>query len=73
MINALAVTPGHVLAAAKTGDGSGRILLLEKGKGRQVARIDLAVMPVYDGLSVSGGRVFVACENGELVCLGNGE
>ncbi len=73
LINALAITPGHVLVAAMTGDGSGRVLLIEKGKGQQVARIDLAVMPVYDGLSVSGGRVFVACENGELVCLGKGE
>ena len=40
------------------------------GKGELVSESSLAAEPVFDGMAVAGGDLFVSLKNGEVVCLG---
>ena len=69
-----AVAGDRVVIASSSPGGGGEIRLHEKGgdkaKGREIASLKLDSAPIFDALAVAGGRVFVALENGRIVCLG---
>lgn len=44
-----------------------------KQDGRKLAEFTLDAKPVYDGMAVAHGRVFIATEADELVCYAQGE
>lgn len=46
-----------------------RIFHYQTGKKRQ-DDLPLPAKPALHGISVGGGRVYVACEDGSIVCLG---
>ncbi len=51
---------------------SGMILrALDASNGKQLAEYKMDSMPVFDGMSVAGGKLFLSLANGELVCWGN--
>ena len=41
-----------------------------KDKGKAIASLKLDAAPIYDALAVAGGKVFVALEDGRVLCLG---
>ena len=44
--------------------------LIDVNSGESLSELELVSPPVFDGLSVSGGRVFIATVDGRIVCLG---
>lgn len=69
-INALAIANEHVVVAGALPVG-GHIQLINKATGEQIAALKLDSAPIYDGLAVADGKVFVALEDGKILCLGN--
>jgi len=41
-----------------------------KKDGSKIADLKLPGKPIYDGMSVAPGSVFISTEEGELLCLG---
>lgn len=60
---------GDLLIAAG-GDGSVRTISVTDGK--VIARGTVGAAPVWDGLAVAYGRVYVSTSKGTVVCLGDG-
>lgn len=58
-----------IVAQAGSLKGEKGALLLAVGMktGKILGRYPLASPPVFDGISIAGGRVYVACENGRIV------
>jgi len=71
-INGLAIANEHVVVAGALPVG-GQVQLIDKASGRQIAALKLDSAPIYDGLAVADGKVFVALEDGRVLCLGNRE
>ncbi|MCG3178758.1 MAG: Outer membrane protein assembly factor BamB [Phycisphaerae bacterium] len=44
--------------------------VLAGADGKRLQTLTLEDRPAYDGLSAAGGRLYLACENGALTCLG---
>jgi len=69
-----AVANNHIVIAASTPTG-GNIQLVSKAsgkaKGKEIASLKLDSAPIYDALAVAGGRIFVALEDGKILCLGD--
>lgn len=63
------VPEGDPLAALE-GRMGGILKILEAKEGRQVAEYALESKPVFDGLSVAHGKLVIASQNGEVLCLG---
>jgi outer membrane protein assembly factor BamB len=77
-VHAMALTGNSALFAGSVLNGwannkyDGSFLWIKStadGKTRQ-KQIPLAVAPSYDGLAVANGQVYLALQNGSLVCLG---
>jgi outer membrane protein assembly factor BamB/SAM-dependent methyltransferase len=49
---------------------SGRLLALSLKDGSEVQHLPLPGLPVYDGLAAARGKLFIALQNGTLLCLG---
>jgi hypothetical protein len=47
----------------------GRLYLLSGTDGRRLATLDLPATPVQDGVAIAGGKVYLACVDGSVVCL----
>jgi outer membrane protein assembly factor BamB len=60
-------TPGDGAAFAEEGDC--HLVALAADTGRELARYPLVSPPVFDGMAVVKGRVLIALEDGQLVCL----
>ncbi|MBL7187722.1 MAG: PQQ-binding-like beta-propeller repeat protein [Phycisphaerae bacterium] len=56
--------------AAFEGRMGGVLLILDKKTGQTLSEILLESPPVWDGMSIAGDRIFLALENGSVVCLG---
>jgi outer membrane protein assembly factor BamB len=52
------------------GRRGGELLVLSAADGRETDRLKLDSPPVYDGLAVADGRLFMACRDGTLRCFG---
>jgi hypothetical protein len=68
-----AVAGNHIVIASALPTG-GKIQLVSKAsgkaKGKEIASLKLDSAPIYDALAVAGGKVFVALEDGRILCLG---
>jgi outer membrane protein assembly factor BamB len=64
-IAALALAGDQILAAGSMGG----LQILSWADGKTLAQLELPA-PVWDGLAVAGGRVYVATQAGDLICLG---
>jgi outer membrane protein assembly factor BamB len=49
----------------------GFVRLLSLSDGKQISETVLPSPPVFDGMAVAGGKVYLSLRNGKLVCLGN--
>jgi hypothetical protein len=73
-VRAMALAGEVLLAAgprAGAGDGgsAGLLVAVSASDGAELARYPLDTPPVFDGMAVAGGRLYVALEGGQLVCL----
>jgi outer membrane protein assembly factor BamB len=55
--------------AALAGKDGARLRVLSKESGEQLAEVRLEALPAWDGLAAAGGRLYLALENGKVVCL----
>ncbi len=64
------VVPQDDPMAAFEGRLGARLWVVSTRDGRKLAEYELERPPVFDGLIAAGGRLYVALDNGRLVCLG---
>ncbi len=71
-VHALAMTTKWlVVAGADRHDSQqGFLTLHDRKKGKVQHEVKLDGRPVFDGLAIAGGKVFVSLESGQVVCLG---
>jgi len=55
--------------AAWAGKRGASLLAISTGDGARLAEYKLDSPPVWDGLSVANGRLYLACHNGNVTCL----
>ena len=85
-VRAMCVTEKHLLIAGSVpgedqddpwapirGRGPAKVLVYSKADGKLLHGADLPVGPEHDGMSVSGGKVYLSLVDGTIVCLGEGE
>jgi len=48
----------------------GLLLAVSASDGKELARYPLDSVPVWDGMAVAGGRLFMATMDGKVMCLG---
>jgi hypothetical protein len=63
------VVPGDPFAAFE-GRAGGTVWTIDPQSGRRLAECALTSPPVYDGVAAAGHCLFVATEDGHVVCLG---
>jgi len=51
----------------------GMVEIYTKSAGTRVAAYELPSAPIYDGIAVAGGRLFVTLSNGSVVCMSPAE
>jgi len=56
--------------AAFEGRMGGTLLILDKKTGETLSEILLKSPPVWDGMSIASARIFMALEDGSVICLG---
>ena len=56
--------------AAFQGDKGVYLRIVNAGDGKTVSECKLPTMPVFDGLSAAGGKIYVSLRNGSVVCFG---
>jgi len=55
---------------AASSPGTGLVRSYSAATGKLTTTIELPSSPVWDGVAVASGRIFVTTENGSIVCLG---
>ena len=45
--------------------------VFDSSNGTQLAEYKMESMPVFDGMSAAGGKLFLSLASGEFVCWGN--
>ena len=53
---------------AYTGKLGSSLVVLSNKNGKKISGTALPAMPVFDGMSAAGGRIFVSLKNGRLIC-----
>lgn len=66
------VSEGGDLRAAFEGQKGGVLRIASATDGGKVAERELPSPPVWDGMAVSGGRLYACLTNGAVVCMGAG-
>jgi hypothetical protein len=56
--------------AAFEGRAGGRLRVVDAADGRTTQELKLDSPPVFDGMIAAYGRIYVATEDGKLLCLG---
>ena len=59
--------------AALAGKRGAKILVFATADGTAANEIDLESIPVWDGMIAAGGKLFVALENGSVICMQGAE
>jgi hypothetical protein len=72
---AMAVAADALLLAGrivepKTGAVSGFVLLADLQNGKTLTETPLESPPVYQGIALTGDRLYLALQNGDVICLG---
>ena len=60
-------------AGALEGRKGAVLLAVNPGDGKTLGEVGLDALPAFDGLSAAGGRLFLATEDGRVLCLGDGQ
>jgi hypothetical protein len=63
------VNPDESLEALQGQQGA-RLLVISKEDGSILSEYQLDTPPVFDGLSIAAGKVFIAVRDGSVICLG---
>jgi hypothetical protein len=63
--------PAADLHGAYEGRLGGILWAAATDTGEKIAETRLDAAPVWDGIAVAGGRLYVSLEDGAVVCLGN--
>jgi hypothetical protein len=53
----------------RDGGRGGLLMAVSASDGRPLAQHRLGAPPVFDGMAAAGGRLYIALENGQLVCM----
>jgi hypothetical protein len=56
--------------AAWNGEMGGRLWVFSKKDGTPIRKYDVDFLPQFDGMAAARGRLYVATEDGRLLCLG---
>jgi len=56
--------------ASFLGKKGGRLLVLAAEDGKKLCEYDLEAPPVWDGMAVAAGRLYISTCSGEIVCMG---
>ena len=70
------VADAPIVAAALTRgkcfviDDKGVLTVVSPADGKRLGRVKLPSSPVWDGLAVANGRLYVAAADGSVICLG---
>jgi hypothetical protein len=67
---ALAGDAAIYAGSVDTGATTAALLVCSAATGKKIMEAPLHAPPVYDGLAVAGGRVYLALQDGSLVCWG---
>lgn len=51
------------------GKSGAELQLFSAGQGKLISSMKLESPPVFDGISAAGGRIYMATENGKLICM----
>ncbi len=62
--------PEDDLAKAYEGRMGGRLWAASAQTGKKMAEVQLDAPPAWDAMAVAGGRLFIALQDGRLLCLG---
>jgi len=57
--------------AALEGRKGASLWLVSAANGKKLAERPLATPPVFDGMAVANGRLYLAMQDGEVMCLGD--
>jgi outer membrane protein assembly factor BamB len=57
--------------AAYEGKRGGVLYALSTGDGAKQAELKLGTAPVYDGMAIAGGRLYLSTVDGTLLCIGD--
>lgn len=69
----LAGPPDTAPLATPEGRRDAKLWLVAADDGTRLAEFGLEYPPVFDGLAVAGGSVYMAAANGEVVCFGGAD
>ncbi|MCZ7644650.1 MAG: PQQ-binding-like beta-propeller repeat protein [Planctomycetota bacterium] len=70
-LNAVALSGARaVIAGAMPGENGGRVWIVDLNDGNLLAEAALPAVPVFDGLALADGRVYIALEDGSLSAWG---
>ena len=56
--------------ASFLGGRGGRLLVLAAANGKKLSEYELQAPPLWDGMAVAAGRLYISTRNGEIVCMG---
>jgi hypothetical protein len=56
--------------AALLGDQGAKLLAISTVDGSVQSEVQLPVLPGWDAMAAAGGRLFVVCDGGRIICLG---
>ncbi len=62
--------PANDLAKAYEGRMGGVLWAASASTGRKVAEYKLDAPPVWDGMAVANGRLFISLQDGRVICMG---
>lgn len=78
-VEAMALCDGALVLAGRVLDPKGEkvtggfLWVVSPEDSKKVAEFPLEAPPVYQGVAVSGGRVYVSLQNGQMVCFGKAD
>lgn len=73
-LTSLALTPRQIVAAGGSDradvNATGWLRVLDAEQGRELCSVSLLAEPVFDGIALADGRIFIATQDGQLHCFG---
>ena len=68
-----AATPSNGKAAARKPNAAGVLRMVSCADGATVGERHLESPPVWDGMAVAAGRIYLATRNGRILCMTSGK
>jgi len=59
--------------ASLLGRKGGRLFVLAAEDGKRLSEYELEAPPVWEGMAVAAGRLYISTRNGEIVCMGDND